>query len=74
MSNKTEMIYQKLGITLPQVLVTQMDEVRGDIPRSRYLMRLVEQSLSCQSKKVAGNMVPANPATLSPIVTGPEVE
>jgi hypothetical protein len=45
-TSHAEMTYRKLGITMPQMLVNQMDKVRGDIPRSRYLVRLVEKSLN----------------------------
>jgi metal-responsive CopG/Arc/MetJ family transcriptional regulator len=32
----------KLGITLPKSIVDQIDNVRGDIPRSRYILRALE--------------------------------
>jgi metal-responsive CopG/Arc/MetJ family transcriptional regulator len=37
--NKTE----KVGITLPIVLVRQTDKARGDIPRSTFIRRAVEK-------------------------------
>ena len=37
--NKTE----EVGITLPIVLVRQTDKARGDIPRSTFIRRAVEQ-------------------------------
>jgi metal-responsive CopG/Arc/MetJ family transcriptional regulator len=37
--NKTE----KVGITLPIVLVKQIGKARGDIPRSTFIRRAVEQ-------------------------------
>jgi metal-responsive CopG/Arc/MetJ family transcriptional regulator len=37
--NKTE----KVGITLPIVLVRQTDKARGDIPRSTFIRRALEQ-------------------------------
>ncbi len=39
LDDKTE----KVGITLPIVLVKQTDKVRGDIPRSTFIRRAVEQ-------------------------------
>jgi metal-responsive CopG/Arc/MetJ family transcriptional regulator len=37
--NKTD----KVGITLPIVLVRQTDKARGDIPRSTFIRRALEQ-------------------------------
>ena len=34
---------EKVGITLPIILVKQVDKVRGDIPRSTYIRRSVER-------------------------------
>jgi hypothetical protein len=28
----------KLGITLPKSIIQKIDQVRGDIPRSRYIL------------------------------------
>ena len=39
--NRTE----KLGITLPISLLKQIDNNRGDIPRSKYIRRAVERYL-----------------------------
>lgn len=36
----------KLGITLPKSLVQQIDRLRGDIPRSRYILRAIENYVS----------------------------
>ncbi|MFZ0897127.1 MAG: hypothetical protein WAZ77_21715, partial [Candidatus Nitrosopolaris sp.] len=38
-ADKTE----KVGITLPISLVKQTDQARGDIPRSTFIRRAVEQ-------------------------------
>ncbi len=38
-AHKTE----KVGITLPLVLVKKTDKARGDIPRSTFIRRAVEQ-------------------------------
>jgi metal-responsive CopG/Arc/MetJ family transcriptional regulator len=39
LDDKTE----KVGITLPIVLVKQIEKARGDIPRSTFIRRAVEQ-------------------------------
>jgi metal-responsive CopG/Arc/MetJ family transcriptional regulator len=40
-----EDITQKLGITLPVKLLEKIDNIRGDIPRSRFIRRAVETYL-----------------------------
>ena len=37
--------YIQLGISLPKEIVNTIDEIRKDIPRSRYILRLLENSL-----------------------------
>ncbi|HEX6671459.1 MAG TPA: hypothetical protein VF084_04450 [Nitrososphaeraceae archaeon] len=32
------------GISLPEQLVNQIDLLRGDIPRSKYILRLLEMN------------------------------
>ncbi|MGC1928520.1 MAG: hypothetical protein WA667_06060 [Candidatus Nitrosopolaris sp.] len=41
LDDKTE----KVGITLPNSLVKQTDKVRGDVPRSAYIRRAIENYL-----------------------------
>jgi metal-responsive CopG/Arc/MetJ family transcriptional regulator len=36
---------EKLGITLPVSLLQNIDNVRGDIPRSKYIRRAIESYL-----------------------------
>jgi metal-responsive CopG/Arc/MetJ family transcriptional regulator len=36
---------QKLGITLPMLLLRETDKVRGDVPRSTFIRRAIEQFL-----------------------------
>jgi metal-responsive CopG/Arc/MetJ family transcriptional regulator len=36
---------KKVGITLPNSLIKQIDKLRGDIPRSTYIRRAVEYRL-----------------------------
>jgi metal-responsive CopG/Arc/MetJ family transcriptional regulator len=40
-----------LGISLPKQLVKQMDAQRGDIPRSRYLLRILQNVLEYSNSK-----------------------
>jgi metal-responsive CopG/Arc/MetJ family transcriptional regulator len=40
-SDKTE----KLGITLPKSILHRIDQVCGDIPRSKYIRRAIERYL-----------------------------
>jgi len=44
-ADKTE----KVGITLPITLVKQTDKERGDIPRSTFIRRAVEQYMKGKS-------------------------
>jgi hypothetical protein len=34
-----------MGIAWPTSLINEVDQVRGDVPRSKYLQRLAEQDL-----------------------------
>jgi metal-responsive CopG/Arc/MetJ family transcriptional regulator len=36
---------EKLGITLPVKLLQKIDNIRGDIPRSKFIRRAVESFL-----------------------------
>jgi metal-responsive CopG/Arc/MetJ family transcriptional regulator len=38
--------YVQLGISLPKEIVDIIDEIRKDVPRSRYILRLIEKSLT----------------------------
>ena len=42
---------EKVGITLPIVLVRQTDKTRGDIPRSTFIRRAVEQYIRGKNGK-----------------------
>lgn len=35
-----------VGLLLPLALVSEIDRARGDVPRSRFIRRLLEQSLA----------------------------
>jgi metal-responsive CopG/Arc/MetJ family transcriptional regulator len=41
---------QKLGITLPMLLLRETDKVRGDVPRSTFIRRAIEQFLRKEGK------------------------
>jgi hypothetical protein len=36
------------GLSLPSELKNKIDEMRGDIPRSRFVLRLIERALIIQ--------------------------
>jgi metal-responsive CopG/Arc/MetJ family transcriptional regulator len=42
---------QKLGITLPMLLLRETDKVRGDVPRSTFIRRAIEQFLGKEGKR-----------------------
>jgi metal-responsive CopG/Arc/MetJ family transcriptional regulator len=39
--------YKATGISLPDELLKEIDNERGDISRSRYLLRLLEKLYKC---------------------------
>jgi hypothetical protein len=41
----------KIGISLPETIVKKIDELRGDIPRSRYIFRLLELAFQAKEGK-----------------------
>jgi hypothetical protein len=43
-----------LGISLPRSLVKRIDEERGDIPRSRFVLRIVEDAFELLDAKAVG--------------------
>jgi metal-responsive CopG/Arc/MetJ family transcriptional regulator len=40
----------KLGITLPKSIIQRIDKKRGDIPRSRYILRAIENYIGSSSR------------------------
>ena len=40
----------QLGISLPTEIITQTDAERGDIPRSRYILRILQNTYSNKRK------------------------
>ena len=43
-----------IGISLPQELLAKVDGERGDVSRSRFLQRLVEQAYAHASERKEG--------------------
>jgi metal-responsive CopG/Arc/MetJ family transcriptional regulator len=41
----------EFGVSMPVQLVKRLDDVRGDVPRSRFLLRLVERELEKQEEQ-----------------------
>jgi metal-responsive CopG/Arc/MetJ family transcriptional regulator len=41
------------SISLPSDLLAKVDQVRGDVPRSTFIRRLLEQSLKSKKKEAA---------------------
>jgi hypothetical protein len=40
-----------VGISLPKDIISKIDAERGDIPRSRYLLRILENSYAMKNKE-----------------------
>jgi metal-responsive CopG/Arc/MetJ family transcriptional regulator len=47
---------QKVGITLPNSLIKQTDEIPGDVPRSTYIRRAVEYYLKRSRVRASQNL------------------
>ncbi len=41
----------RIGVTMPDSLAKRIDQERKDIPRSRYIVRLLEKALSIPTKE-----------------------
>ena len=41
-----------LGISLPRQIVGQIDSERGDVPRSRYVLRILEKQYALKGIEV----------------------
>lgn len=41
-----------VGISLPTELMKKIDVERGDVPRSRYVLRMLEKQYKSEGKKV----------------------
>lgn len=42
--------YTSTGVSLPTGLIEKIDVERGDIPRSRFLLRLLERTYSAEKE------------------------
>jgi len=42
-------LHRPVSISLTGEMIAKVDEVRGDIPRSRYVLRLLEKEVSIDS-------------------------
>ena len=47
---------EKVGITLPNSLLKQMDKLRGDVKRSTYIRRAVEYYLKRSRVRASQNL------------------
>jgi metal-responsive CopG/Arc/MetJ family transcriptional regulator len=36
----------KFGVSMPHPIVFEIDRARGDIPRSRFILRIIERALA----------------------------
>ena len=46
MPYRNQVVMQGFGVRLPQTLVEQIDMARGDVNRSRYIQRLIENNMN----------------------------
>ena len=44
-----------IGISLPKEFMERIDGDRGDIPRSKYVLRILEKQYTTEGKKVIGS-------------------
>jgi hypothetical protein len=55
MPYRSQVVMQGFGVRLPQTLVEQVDALRGDVNRSRYIQRLIEKNMNAiRSESVLG--------------------
>lgn len=52
MSNNIVIHKNRIGISLPENIIQEIDLTRGDVTRSRFILRLIEFSLKQQDKKL----------------------
>jgi metal-responsive CopG/Arc/MetJ family transcriptional regulator len=55
--------YTATGLSLPNELIQKIDVERGDISRSRFLLRIIEKAYNTNNKKVEGQSHPARTLT-----------
>ena len=44
-------VSQSVGISLPEEMLSKIDRERGDISRSKFLLRLLERAYSAENKQ-----------------------
>jgi len=49
--NTSEDNTEKLGITLPRSMIERIDRQRGDVARSRFIRKVIENNLKGMDKK-----------------------
>ncbi|MGH9974051.1 MAG: hypothetical protein ACRD93_09160 [Nitrososphaeraceae archaeon] len=50
-ANMTSNNRRIVGISFPKLTLEELDKVRGDIPRSKYIARLLEKNFSLMEKQ-----------------------
>ena len=45
-----------IGISLPKEIMKKIDTDRGDVPRSRYVLRILEKQYTFETKKDNGSL------------------
>ena len=57
-----------IGISLPKEMMSRIDTERGDISRSRFLLRLIEYTYAIESwQKVSPRVLPKSERSEAPI-------
>jgi len=44
------LVVKVVGLSLPEELIAAIDEYRGDVTRSKYILRLIEEGLRQREK------------------------
>jgi hypothetical protein len=58
-----------LGISLPRQIIRQIDSERGDVPRSRYVLRILEKQYALKGIEVKEGSLDRRLGTLQPSET-----
>ena len=56
----------EIGISIPKALIEYIDNVRGDVTRSRYIWRTLEKTFESEGKNEIGSSNGPQIGTLSP--------
>jgi hypothetical protein len=59
-NNKINDEYKSTGISLPHNILNLIDKDRGDIPRSRFLLRILQEKYKIEIKQKEKNNSPDN--------------